>query len=339
MKYLKSTLLLMIMCFSSVFVMAQNESLIHRYRFDGNLDDEIDDSNGVVVTELSPGTLTFMEGYDGTPDGAINFVDGDGLNYMIYVGRWSAAQEGAPDELTVTFWAYWHGTTGSFQDIINKRDNYDDDMLWGINQHSSTGDVLSVHRRDMNCNSSKGIPQEVWTHVAIGMDGTNAYFYMDGEKYDEQPYTYREDGSGYDARIHMGCAVNSDYVWRSADPYNGALDDVRFYSRLLDDDEISDIYNNVGIDDKSASELVLTHNYPNPFKSSTTIRYVLTRNTRTEIIVYDLLGHKLATLVDEYREAGTHRVAWDASGLPAGVYVYRFKTDDLIVSKKMKLIK
>ena len=108
---------------------------------------------------------------------------------------------------------------------------------------------------------------------------------------------------------------------------------------MLTEDEISDIHLNVGLDDRSSTDPVLTHNYPNPFNASTTIKYSLTRNTRTEIIVYDLLGHKIATLVDEYREAGTHRVAWDASELSAGVYMYQLKTDDFIVSKKMKLIR
>jgi hypothetical protein len=336
MKNLKSTFMLMLLCFASVFVMAQDEDLIHRYRFDGDLVDEIEDSNGYVA-EISPGTLTFMEGYDGTPDGAINFVDGDGLHYMICVGRWSAAEEGTPDEITVTFWAYWHGSTGSYQDIINKRDDYDTDMLWGINQHSVCNDMLSVHRRDVqdSC-SNRGLPQQEWTHVAIAMDGTDAYFYMNGEYYDSEPFDY---GTGYDARIHMGCAVNADYAFRTGDAYNGALDDVRFYSRMLDENEINDIYLNVGLDDKSSTGRVITQNYPNPFNSSTTIKYSLTRNTRTEIAVFDLLGHKLATLVNEYRNAGTHRVAWDASGLPAGVYMYRLRTDDFVVSKKMKLIK
>jgi hypothetical protein len=201
MKYLKSTLMLMLLSFSSVLVMAQEEDLIHRYRFDGDLVDEIDDSNGYVAP-ISPGTLAYMEGYDGTPDGAINFDVLGGNGYMICVGRWSAAQEGTPEQLTVTFWAYWHGPTGSpgYQDLINKRDDFDNDMLWGINQHLSTGHILSVHRRNVEANSSQGIPQKEWTHVAVAMDGTKAYFYMNGEKYDEQPYTY---GTGYDARIHM----------------------------------------------------------------------------------------------------------------------------------------
>jgi hypothetical protein len=83
----------------------------------------------------------------------------------------------------------------------------------------------------------------------------------------------------------------------------------------------------------------MMQNYPNPFNKSTTIEYSLPGNAQTEIVVYDLLGHIVATLVDEYRNAGTHKVIWDASGLSTGVYIYQLKTDDFVVSKKMKLIK
>ena len=76
-----------------------------------------------------------------------------------------------------------------------------------------------------------------------------------------------------------------------------------------------------------SEEFQLLQNYPNPFNSSTTIRYSLNRDSRTEIIVFDLLGHKLAALVDEYRDAGTHEISWDASGLPAGVYLYHVKSE------------
>ena len=172
------------------------------------------------------------------------------------------------------------------------------------------------------------------------MDGTNAYFYMNGEKYDEQPYML---GTGYDAMIHMGCAVNTDYAWRSQDVYNGALDDVRFYSRVLDEDEVLAIYEGEadisGINDKVAAQFELAQNYPNPFNSSTTIEYSLPGNSQTEIVVYDLLWHEVATLVDGYRNAGKYKVTWDASELSTGVYIYQLKTDDFIVSKKMKLIK
>jgi hypothetical protein len=212
-------------------------------------------------------------------------------------------------------------------------------MMWGINQHNSNSEMLSCVRSGSGNNAAvcteTAIPLEEWTHVAVVLDGTNATFYLNGEKREEHPYEF---GTGYDAMIHMGCAVNADYAFRAQDVYNGALDDVCFFSAALSEDEIADIYNAVGIDDKSVNNPVLTSNYPNPFNGTTTIKYTLNRNTRTEIIVYDLLGHKLTTLVDEYKVAGDYRVKWDASGLPGGVYMYQVKTEDFVVSKKMKLI-
>ena len=83
----------------------------------------------------------------------------------------------------------------------------------------------------------------------------------------------------------------------------------------------------------------LMQNYPNPFNPSTTIEYTLGKNTKTEIVVYDLLGNKIATLMDGYQNMGTHKVAWDASGVSAGVYIYQIKTEDFIQSKKMILVK
>ena len=90
---------------------------------------------------------------------------------------------------------------------------------------------------------------------------------------------------------------------------------------------------------KPSATAMTLQNYPNPFNSSTTIEYSLTGNTQTEIVVYDLLGHKVATLVDGYRNTGTYKVTWDASEFSTGVYIYQLKTDDFVESKMMKLIK
>jgi hypothetical protein len=315
------------------------------YKFDGNLEDETLGYPGEFI--VGPGTITepiYDTGYDGTVPGAILFT-GDAQNcYMIRVGTFNPASEGESGEQTVTFWAYWNGSTGDAQDIINKRSAWSDaGMMWGINQHASsipTPHLLSVRMPDQQSGASdseKGIPLQIWTHVAITFNGEEIEFYMDGAYYQTLPYTY---GSGVDANINMGSAQNPDGSIRPQDVYNGALDEVRFYSIILTADEIKQIYDgSLGIDDRSSTVPALSQNYPNPFNASTTIKYSLTRNTRTEIIVYDLLGHKLATLVDEYRNAGTHEVAWDASEFPAGIYMYQLKTDDFIVSNKMKLIR
>lgn len=75
----------------------------------------------------------------------------------------------------------------------------------------------------------------------------------------------------------------------------------------------------------------LAQNAPNPFRGSTTIGYTLKAASDVRIVVYDLLGRKVATLVDRRMGAGTHQVRWNglnASGAPvsSGVYVYRMET-------------
>jgi len=69
----------------------------------------------------------------------------------------------------------------------------------------------------------------------------------------------------------------------------------------------------------------LDQNYPNPFNPSTTINYQLPYSSRVSLIVYDLLGRQVKTLVDEMREAGYHQAVFDASGLASGVYIYRLQ--------------
>jgi hypothetical protein len=333
----------MLLCISLVAVHAQSDAedyLVAHYEFDGNIEDALGYYNGEFVA--GTGSLTepqFMEGHDGSPNGAILFT-GDNQNcYMIRVGTFCPSCDGEAGEMTVSFWGYWNGTTNESQDIINKRTTYDaGQMMWGINQHASTNHVISVRRRGSETSDSqKGMPLQKWTHVAVTLDGTNVNFYMDGLYYETLPYTY---GTSPDSPIQMGSAQNIDGSVRPQDVYNGALDDVRFYSRMLNDDEIKVLYEGVsGVDDRTSTVPALSQNYPNPFNTSTSIRYSLAKNTRVEIAVFDLLGHKVAALVDGYRNAGTHKVIWDASELSTGIYIYQLKTDDFIISKKMKLIK
>jgi parallel beta-helix repeat protein len=83
----------------------------------------------------------------------------------------------------------------------------------------------------------------------------------------------------------------------------------------------------------------ISQNYPNPFNSSTTIKYDLPKAGRVSIKVYDLLGRKVETLVDEDKQAGQHSAIWDASAYSSGVYFYRIKAGDFTQTRKMILLK
>lgn len=67
----------------------------------------------------------------------------------------------------------------------------------------------------------------------------------------------------------------------------------------------------------------LAQNYPNPFNPTTTITFALPTESRVSLSIFNILGEKVVTILDETHSAGTHTIGFDASGLASGVYLYR----------------
>jgi hypothetical protein len=76
-------------------------------------------------------------------------------------------------------------------------------------------------------------------------------------------------------------------------------------------------------------------NYPNPFTETTTIHYELADPAAVRLVVYDVLGREVATLIDDAQEPGFYDVAFDGRALPVGVYVYRLQVGTAVVSDTM----
>jgi len=86
-------------------------------------------------------------------------------------------------------------------------------------------------------------------------------------------------------------------------------------------------------------ELTAT-NYPNPFNPSTVIEYSLPEDAPVEVAVFSLDRRKVATLVDEWQTAGTHRVRFSApTALPSGVYLYSIHTPNRTLKSMMLFTK
>jgi hypothetical protein len=83
----------------------------------------------------------------------------------------------------------------------------------------------------------------------------------------------------------------------------------------------------------------LAQNYPNPFNPSTNISYTVGSHQFVSLQVYDVLGRRVATFVDEAKDAGTYSVRFDASNLPSGVYLYRLQAGNFSETKKLLLMK
>lgn len=95
----------------------------------------------------------------------------------------------------------------------------------------------------------------------------------------------------------------------------------------------------VDLDGEVPKEVSLKQNYPNPFNPTTIITFGLPQITQTRLEVFNILGRRVALLIDEPKNAGYHEVSFDASNLSSGVYLYRLKAGDIVRTEKMMLIK
>lgn len=91
-------------------------------------------------------------------------------------------------------------------------------------------------------------------------------------------------------------------------------------------------------------DYALEQNYPNPFNAGTVIRFMVPTDGNVKIDVYNILGRKVRTLVDEFRVAGTHQTDWDGHSddgveVSTGVYFYRITADRFTNTRKMVLLK
>jgi len=87
------------------------------------------------------------------------------------------------------------------------------------------------------------------------------------------------------------------------------------------------------------TEFKLFQNYPNPFNPVTNIQYDLSQSGLVKIKVYDMLGKEVASLVNEYKMAGSYLISFNASSLSSGVYFYKIETPDFVQTKRMILMK
>jgi hypothetical protein len=87
------------------------------------------------------------------------------------------------------------------------------------------------------------------------------------------------------------------------------------------------------------AEYSLSQNYPNPFNPSTEIKFDIPKTSSVKLIVFDILGRKISTLVDRDLQQGSYSVNWNASNLPSGVYFYKINAGDFTAVKKLVLVK
>lgn len=101
-------------------------------------------------------------------------------------------------------------------------------------------------------------------------------------------------------------------------------------------DTLTSVDNN---ENQTLSDFYLNQNYPNPFNPNTVISWNVPFDSYQTLKVYDVLGNEVATLVNEYRTAGSYSINFNASNLSSGVYYYKLTAGNFTETKKMILMR
>jgi photosystem II stability/assembly factor-like uncharacterized protein len=114
--------------------------------------------------------------------------------------------------------------------------------------------------------------------------------------------------------------------------------------KQIDYDGSVNYLNEINVSVNNPAEFSLLQNYPNPFNPSTTINYSLPQNASVKLVVYDILGKEVRTLVNSREDAGRYQVQWNGlnnSGhaVSTGIYIYRINAGDFVHQKKMMFMK
>jgi len=129
---------------------------------------------------------------------------------------------------------------------------------------------------------------------------------------------------------------SQDSAFFSLDPNTGS----NIYISKLSHD-LNPIFNT---STEISKQFILSQNYPNPFNPQTKIKFAVPsdvkgQTTNVKLVIYDLLGREVATLVNEELKPGTYEADWDASNFSSGVYFYKIISNEFVETKKMVLMK
>jgi photosystem II stability/assembly factor-like uncharacterized protein len=185
----------------------------------------------------------------------------------------------------------------------------------------NSGYPLGLARRLISIPNS-----EVWYVAIFSSDGDRIYKSID-------------NGNSWSPMIIPNQSYNithMDAVFVNNKVFAYAITAGGLVLRMVDTISLIGINNNSNLIPKAFS---LSQNYPNPFNPLTTIKYSLIKQGLVKLVVYDILGKEVITLVNEIKQAGNFSVNFDATNYASGIYFYRLEVVDFVNVKKMVLIK
>ena len=109
--------------------------------------------------------------------------------------------------------------------------------------------------------------------------------------------------------------------------------------KQIDNDGQFEYSKTLEVDLNGVSKFELSQNYPNPFNPATTIKFNLPAAGNVRLTLFNILGQELRTLVNDFKEAGTHTLNFNAEDLNSGIYIYKIDAYGFTQTKKMTVVK
>jgi len=171
-----------------------------------------------------------------------------------------------------------------------------------------------------------------WKHIAFTWGNGKLELYIDGIPVIPKRYTVPLYPVNY-AHFNIGMG-NGGLNWE------GEIDHLRISNTVRSESEITNFMNNCIRTKLAQNTTIEINNFPNPFTGETKIEYTLPNETPVTLFVTDMMGKKVATLLNnEQQSKGYNSVTFDGSNFPSGMYYYTLQAGDYVSTQKMTLMK
>jgi len=263
-------------------------------------------------------------GFDVYRDSGTGGVKGNKVNALVKVGTVPANTTTFDDATAVEGVSYTYSVVATRSDGANS----------GINTPSGQTPVVTA---------APAAPSDLAGVVSGGKITLN---WMDNSSV-EDGYIIERSASTNTSYTQLSSVAANVTSFNDLNVQNG----VTYYYRVkaykgtvnsLTSNEINVTALATGVEDLSYGipvDYKLFQNYPNPFNPSTAIRYAIPSDGKVKLVVYNLIGQEVTTLVDKNQNAGFHEVLFDATNFPSGMYIYKIQSSNFVSTRKMILMK
>lgn len=223
-----------------------------------------------------------------------------------------------------------------------------------VYKYSMTGAYVSTTTIDISCNNYTFslVNDTIWVGTGIPMSPPTLYGYPSSQftggsisyaaTWDLVSGSYLPMNMAFDGTDYFcvwGGTSSNSFQWFGLDRSLDSVGTVSFDARgvMCKRNPFTGVAGGPG--EQAASRLMLSPNYPNPFRGSTNIAFQLPKAGRASLKVYNVLGQAVATLVDGNLPAGPHRTTWNAKGVANGIYLYRLEANGQRITRKLAVVK